>query len=92
MRLFVTDPAVVHLGVRFLRLVSLFYLMPALTNGIQGFFRGMGDLKVTLNSSTLNMGFHLAQQDAVIIEGLCRRFRGTSPAGRPRSSCRAPRP
>ena len=53
-RLFVTDAAVVHLGVRFLKLVSLFYLMPSLTNGIQGGFRGLGDLKITLNSSTLN--------------------------------------
>ncbi len=55
MRLFVTDPEVIHLGVRFLRTVSLFYLLPAATNGIQGFFRGIGDLKVTLISSTLSM-------------------------------------
>ena len=59
-RLFATDPAVVDLGVRFLRTISLFYLMPAATNGIQGFFRGMGDLKVTLNSSMLNMGGRVA--------------------------------
>ena len=60
MKLFVTDPEVVHLGVRFLRTVSLFYLMPAATNGIQGFFRGIGDLKVTLVSSTFNMVFRAA--------------------------------
>ena len=59
-RLFAADPAVVDLGVRFLRTISLFYLMPAATNGIQGFFRGMGDLKVTLNSSMLNMGGRVA--------------------------------
>ena len=29
--------------------------MPAFTNGIQGFFRGIGDLQVTLVSSTINM-------------------------------------
>ena len=58
--LFAADPAVVDLGVRFLRTISLFYLMPAATNGIQGFFRGMGDLKVTLNSSMLNMGGRVA--------------------------------
>ena len=45
---------------RFLRTVSLFYLMPAFTNGIQGFFRGIGDLKVTLVSSTFNMVFRVA--------------------------------
>ena len=55
MRLFVSDAEVIHLGVRFLKTVSLFYLMPALTNGVQGFFRGIGDLKVTLVSSTLSM-------------------------------------
>lgn len=52
--------AVVHLEVRFLKLVSLFYLMPSLTNGIQGGFRGLGDLKITLNSSTLNMAGRVA--------------------------------
>ena len=43
-----------------LKLVSLFYLMPSLTNGIQGGFRGLGDLKITLNSSTLNMAGRVA--------------------------------
>ena len=55
MKLFATEPEVIRLGVRFLRTVSLFYLMPAATNAIQGFFRGIGDLKVTLVSSTLSM-------------------------------------
>lgn len=58
--LFATDPAVVNLGVRFLRTSALFYMLPAATNGILGFFRGMGDLKVTLNSSMLNMGGRVA--------------------------------
>ena len=31
-----------------------------MTNGIQGGFRGLGDLKITLNSSMLNMGFRVA--------------------------------
>ncbi len=55
MKMFATEPEVIRLGVRFLRTVSLFYLMPAATNAIQGFFRGIGDLKVTLVSSTLSM-------------------------------------
>ncbi len=59
-RMFVDDPEVVELGVRFLKLVSLFYLMPSLTNGIQGGFRGLGNLKITLNSSTLNMAGRVA--------------------------------
>lgn len=59
-RLFADDPEVVNLGVRFLRLVSLFYLFPSATNGIQGGFRGIGQLQVTLNSSLLNMGGRVA--------------------------------
>ena len=31
------------------------YILPAFTNGIQGFFRGIGDLKITLISSLVNM-------------------------------------
>ncbi len=60
MRLFVTEAEAVELGARFLKLVSLFYLMPAATNGIQGGFRGIERLDVTLNSSLLNMGVRVA--------------------------------
>ena len=56
MLLFVKDEAVVGHGVTYLRLISLMYVIPALTNGLQGFFRGIGDLKVTLISSFVNMG------------------------------------
>ena len=55
MGLFSTDPAVVSEGVKYLRVISIAYLLPALTNGIQGFFRGIGDLKVTLFSSIVNI-------------------------------------
>ena len=67
--LFVDDPAVVTLGVRFLRFVSVFYLMPGMTNGIQGGFRGLGDLKITLDSSLLNMACRVAAA-AVLVLGL----------------------
>lgn len=60
MGLFCEDPDVLALGVRFLRTVSLLYLMPAATNGIQGFFRGIGKLDITLNSSLLNMAARVA--------------------------------
>ena len=60
MRLFADEPEVVALGVRFLRLVSLLYLLPSAPNGIQGGFRGVGQLQVTLNSSLLNMGGRVA--------------------------------
>lgn len=60
MGLFCEDPDVLALGVRFLRTVSLLYLMPAATNGIQSFFRGIGKLDITLNSSLLNMAARVA--------------------------------
>ena len=55
MGLFSTDVAVVSEGVKYLRVISIAYLLPALTNGIQGFFRGIGDLRVTLFSSIVNI-------------------------------------
>lgn len=56
MRLFVSDAEVIGHGVAYLRLISAMYLLPAVTNGLQGYFRGVGDLKVTLLSSFINMG------------------------------------
>ena len=49
------DTEVVSLGISYLRQISFMYFLPCLTNGIQGFFRGMGDLKVTLYSTFMNM-------------------------------------
>lgn len=49
------DAQVVELGVTYLRLISFMYLLPGFTNGIQGYFRGMGDMKVTLYSTVMNM-------------------------------------
>lgn len=66
-RLFADDPEVMDLGVRFLRLVSLFYLFPSATNGIQGGFRGIGKLQITLNSSLLNMGGRVAAAALLVL-------------------------
>ncbi|MCH4035963.1 MAG: MATE family efflux transporter [Lachnospiraceae bacterium] len=55
MRLFTADAAVIELGTGYLRLIAFMYLLPAVTNGVQGYFRGIGDLKVTLLSTTVNM-------------------------------------
>ena len=56
MLLFVKDEEVILHGIRYLRLISFMYILPAATNGIQGYFRGIGDLKITLLSSFINMG------------------------------------
>ena len=39
---------VVALGSGYLGLMAAFYLLPAMTNGFQGFYRGMGRLRITL--------------------------------------------
>ena len=57
MQLFVSDGSeeVISLGVSYLHLIAFMYFMPSATNIIQGYFRGLGDLKVTLISTILNM-------------------------------------
>ncbi len=49
--LFVTGEGseeVIRLGCEYLSWMALFYLYPALTNGVQGFFRGMGMMYTTM--------------------------------------------
>ena len=53
--LFVKDEEVIGHGVVYLHLIAVMYILPAITNALQGFFRGIGDLKVTLMSSFTNM-------------------------------------
>lgn len=55
MSLFVKDEEVIGHGVVYLHLIAVIYILPAVTNALQGFFRGIGDLKVTLMSSFTNM-------------------------------------
>lgn len=47
--------SVIDMGSSYLRLMSLFYVLPAMTNGIQGYFRGIGDLKITLASTFIQI-------------------------------------
>ena len=55
MSLFVKDEEVIGHGVVYLHLIAVMYILPAVTNSLQGFFRGIGDLKVTLMSRFTNM-------------------------------------
>lgn len=59
MHLFMPDQgggnSVAELGVVYLHNMALFYFLPSITNGIQGYFRGMGDLKITLFSTLIQM-------------------------------------
>lgn len=49
------DTTVVSLGTDYLKAMAIFYLFPAITNGVQGYFRGMGKMKVTLRATTVQM-------------------------------------
>lgn len=41
-------PAVIRLGSEYLGYMALFYIFPAMTNGMQGFYRGMGKMYTTV--------------------------------------------
>jgi Na+-driven multidrug efflux pump len=61
MKLFVSseDTGMVGIGVSYLGLMAFFYLLPAFTNGVQGFFRGMGNMKITLVATTIQISFRV---------------------------------
>lgn len=52
--------SIIALGSRYLGVMAWFYLLPAFTNGIQGFFRGMGNLKMTLYGTVIQTGIRVA--------------------------------
>lgn len=57
--LFVSGPGaaqVVALGSGYLGRMALFYVLPALTNGFQGFYRGMGKMATTLLGTCVQAG------------------------------------
>lgn len=61
MNLFVSDSAskVVVFGTTYLRYMAFFYLLPAFTNWLQGYFRGMGNMKITFYSTSIQMFFRV---------------------------------
>jgi putative MATE family efflux protein len=61
MKLFVSsnETGMIKLGGHYLGLMAFFYLLPSFTNGMQGFFRGMGNMKVTLVSTIIQISFRV---------------------------------
>lgn len=53
------DSQALTLGVLYLTYMAFFYILPANTNGIQGFFRGMGKMNITLRATTVQMIFRV---------------------------------
>ncbi len=54
MSLFTNDQKTIQEGISYLNLIAFMYILPGITNGIQGYFRGIGDMKITLWSSLIN--------------------------------------
>lgn len=59
MALFVDEQDVIAVGASYLVLMGLFYVLPAFTNWIQGYFRGMGNMRITVVSTTVQMVFRV---------------------------------
>lgn len=57
MRLFAADEnaGMLQMGVEYLTIMAFLYVLPGLTNGLQGFFRGMGEMGVTLFCTILQI-------------------------------------
>jgi len=46
---------VVAAGVSYLRIMAFLYLLPGITNILQGYFRGLGKMKITLNATVIQI-------------------------------------
>lgn len=68
MKMFVKEESqtVINMGVAYLQTIAVIYFMPGITNCVQGFFRGMGDLKVTLMSTIANMSARVIAAHIII--------------------------
>lgn len=53
------EPNVIALGEHYLFLMACFYFFPATTNGLQSYFRGTGDIKITVISTTAQIIFRV---------------------------------
>ena len=62
MRLFAAQGStkMIEMGVEYLSLMAFFYVLPGLTNGIQGYFRGMGEMKTTLINTAIQISVRAA--------------------------------
>ena len=48
--------AIIPIGASYLALMAFMYFFPGMTNGVQGFFRGIGRLKITLLGTCIQAG------------------------------------
>ena len=60
MSLFSEDPEILKEGLAYFGLISFFYWLPCLTNGMQGYFRGVGAMKSSLFATLTQISFRVA--------------------------------
>lgn len=53
------ESEVVESGVEYLKVMAFLYVLPSLTNVIQGYFRGLGEMKITLNATVVQIIFRV---------------------------------
>lgn len=61
MQLFISgkNTDMINLGSHYLATMAFLYILPTFTNGIQGFFRGVGKMKITLISTLIQISFRV---------------------------------
>lgn len=63
MRLFLekdSSPLTIQMGCQYLTAMGVLYILPAMTNGVQGFFRGCGRMKLTLLCTFIQVFFRVS--------------------------------
>ncbi|MDO5563995.1 MAG: MATE family efflux transporter [Eubacteriales bacterium] len=45
----------ISLGVKYFKIIAFFYITPGITNALQSFFRGMGNMSITLITSSIQV-------------------------------------
>ncbi len=63
MRLFVekdSSPLTIQMGCQYLTAMGVLYILPALSNGLQGFFRGCGRMRLTLLCTFIQVFFRVS--------------------------------
>ena len=68
MRLFAAQDSaeMLTMGVSYLSVMAFFYILPAMTNGMQGYFRGMGEMKTTLAATFIQISIRTAVVYAIV--------------------------
>lgn len=68
MRLFTAQDsaAMLEMGVSYLSVMAFFYVLPGLTNGIQGYFRGMGEMKTTFVATCIQISIRTLVVYAIV--------------------------